>query len=78
MSAAIRIDDDATNLLMTVCVAGIVRPSFNDASNERLKELADAGLIEFVILADPKIVRRHYRPTESGRALCRSLAEKIG
>jgi hypothetical protein len=76
MSPPIQIDEDSTSLLITVCVAGFVRPSFNAASNERLKELADAGLIEFVILADPRNVRSHYRPTESGRALCRRLAGK--
>jgi hypothetical protein len=73
-------DDDTQNLLKTVCVAGGVRPAFDGNSNERLDQLVRAGLLEVVdILSEgPKRKgrRRYYRPTESGRALCRTLSVK--
>jgi hypothetical protein len=73
-------DDDTLSLLKTVCVAGRARPAFNCNSNERLDELASAGLLEVLQVPgqDPKrtVPRRYYRPTETGRAMFRKLSEK--
>jgi hypothetical protein len=73
-------DDDTLNLLKTVCAAGSAYPAFNCSSNERLDDLARAGLLAVVQVPDedPKrtVPRRYYRPTEMGRAMTRKLSEK--
>ncbi len=73
-------DDDTVNLLKTVCAAGRARPAFNDNSNERLEQLESAGLLEVLQVPgqDPKrtVPRRYYRPTKTGRAMCRELSDK--
>lgn len=73
-------DDESLNLLETICVAGRARPAFNCDSNERLDQLVAAGLLEVLEVPgqDPKrtVPRLYYRPTETGRAMCRMLSEK--
>jgi hypothetical protein len=72
-------DDDTLNLLKTVCAAGRARPAFNCNSNERLDDLTSAGLLEVLQVPgqDPNraVPRRYYRPTKTGKAMCRELSE---
>jgi hypothetical protein len=73
-------DNETLSLFKTVCAAGRARPAFDDGVNERLDQLAGAGLLEVVSAGDagPKrsALRAYYRPTIAGRALCRALGEK--
>ena len=70
-----QMDDDTLDLLKTVCAAGRAYPAFNCNSNERLDQLASAGLLAVVKVRDedPKrtVPLRYYRPTEMGRAMSR-------
>jgi hypothetical protein len=73
-------DNETLSLFKTVCAAGAARPVFDDGVNERLDQLAGAGLLEVVPAGEvgPKrsALRAYYRPTKTGRALCRTLGEK--
>jgi len=73
-------DDDTLNLLKTVCAAGRARSAFNDNSNERLEQLENAGLLDLVSAPseDPNTPapRSFYRPTKTGRAMCRELSDE--
>jgi hypothetical protein len=55
-------------------------PAFNDSSNERLEQLQDAGLLDLISTPseDPNspAPRCFYRPTKTGRAMCRELTDK--
>jgi len=72
-------DDDTLSLLKTVCAAGRAREGYDGNANERLDKLVEQGLLDVVNAAAPassKIPRRHYQPTEQGRAMLRQLSEK--
>jgi hypothetical protein len=74
-------DDDTLSLLRTVCVAGRARASYDGNSNARLEKLVEEGLLLEVNVANAsggsaRSPRRHYQPTEQGRAMFLSLSEK--
>jgi len=75
-------DDDTLNLLRTVCAAGRARASYDGNANERLEKLVQEGLLREVSAAvvagvsSKSTPRRHYQPTEQGRAMLRHLNEK--
>jgi hypothetical protein len=68
---------DWLDLLKTVCAAGHARAAFNSEANEGLEALRKAGLLELdhAAGANPKHFTQRYRPTETGRALCRTFRE---
>ena len=71
-------DNDTLSLLKTVCAAGQAREGYDANANARLDQLVEDGLLDVVNAATPssKIPRRHYQPTEQGRAMLRQLSEK--
>jgi|SRR5580692_9567452 hypothetical protein len=73
-------DDETLNLLKTVCAAGRARSAFNDNSNERLRQLEKAGLLDLVSAPSEGLKsparRSYYRPTNTGRAKCRELDDR--
>lgn len=73
-------DSDSISLLKTVCVAGHARPGYDGDSNARLDKLVDEGLLAIVNNAaagtSSKTPRKHYQPTEQGRAILRQLSEQ--
>jgi len=71
-------DEEAISTLNTVCTAGCAREGFNDETNQRLKHLADVGLLVVAYAPDLLSRRAVYRPTNKGWELFKRLihAEK--
>jgi hypothetical protein len=59
-------DDETISTLTTVCTAGCAREGFNGDTNERLKQLADVGLLVVAYAPDLLAQRRVYTPTRKG------------
>jgi len=67
-------DSETISAFTTVCTAGYAHEGFNCDSNERLKQLADLGLL--VISHAPALLarQRRYEPSEKGWAMYKQIA----
>jgi hypothetical protein len=66
-------DDETISTFNTVCTAGYACEGFNGETNERLRQLADVGLL-VVAQAPSFLARRHaYTPTNKGWELFKRL-----
>jgi hypothetical protein len=74
MKADMNMDAETITTLKIVCTAGHASSGFNDASNARLEQLAQDGLLVAVNISRPKGPRRAYKPTEKGREMVRQLS----
>ncbi len=66
-------DDESISTLSTVCAAGSACEGFNGETNERLKHLADVGLLVVAYAPDLLQNRPVYRPTLKGWELFKRL-----
>ena len=66
-------DHEAISTLNTVCTAGHAREGFNGETNERLRHLADVGLLVVACAPDFLTHRPVYKPTHKGWELFKQL-----
>jgi hypothetical protein len=69
-------DDETISALKIVCTAGCACEGFDGDANERLKQLADGGLLVVARVPGKLVNRRTYKPTTSGWRLFRQLVSE--
>ena len=66
-------DDETISALKIVCTAGCACEGFDGDANERLKQLADGGLLVVARVPGALANRPTYKPTKTGWKLFRQL-----